>query len=801
MGGHRHDDQLSAFVGRHALDLHRTARMLTGDTDRADVLTARAVRRSARTSSGPVGLDEARAGLVQDFLRTAHRHRWGRPSFGISPDGSLGADAGEVVAGMPPRERAASVLGLVHGWAPARVGRAVGVRTRKVASQISSVSGVRDALEAVADRHDTSEQDLVETLLTDLRSPPESPVTPAGAALPVSGRLRSLRGHWRLLLLAGLVLILAGAGWALTHNDPRDPAATGRVGTAQSMPEVSLASRGWELDARGKAPTSNEGLQLLQSVTIDYGNANAPLELMGGNHGKFAKFAVLWCDLPAVDDPHLVIPALTMTFDEGPVTLPCAGRQGQPPVTRLTPTPFGLVSPQDASLTWTGDLPGRGKALLAFYYEVNGADDMLAHNAAVRQGNATEPAVPAGSVPVTKDSPSIRGWWGRTYVQKVEITHDSAVSAWAGSSAALIVTVDGQPLTDDGDLRAWNGATPADLWHQQDPMLRDGAWLVYGPDQARTFALPDTLRPGPGERRTVVVTTLVQDSDEVRWQVQVSDATPIPQHTTSIEASSGPGLDPSTQAPVPYFVGGHRFVARWDFPADGYPYDLQPPGSSVESALFMTALDTDSIMQFVQGPYGNEGSVQSEFGTAYLSFSYQLVDNFSYPRDAWGMPPPKGQEPGSLRAALQALPGQPMAPLWAFEPVPYEDFDFTDAPPLPSSWPAHEDKPLAFEGQRPPPLGHGTLKNGVVTLEGEGRPRFAVVTTQGKGRLRMLISGQPIEELEPHRGGWWSSWTEEPVTSELYLGEGVGDLDDLTIEVEGYDQGFAIELFPDGSRR
>ncbi len=80
-------------------------------------------------------------------------------------------------------------------------------------------------------------------------------------------------------------------------------------------------------------------------------------------------YAVLWCDMPprGID---LLPPSVTLTLAEHAVAMPCAGKHDDPAVQRLVPLP----PPEDrrrvrAGVERDGDLPGRGRAVLATYTE------------------------------------------------------------------------------------------------------------------------------------------------------------------------------------------------------------------------------------------------------------------------------------------------------------------------------------------------------------------------------------------------------------------------------------------------
>ena len=91
------------------------------------------------------------------------------------------------------------------------------------------------------------------------------------------------------------------------------------------------------------------------------------------------------------------------------------------------------------------------------------------------------------------------------------------------------------------------------------------------------------------------------------------------------------------------------------------------------------------------------------------------------------------------------------------------------------------------------------MEDGRITqrVEADGPLVALRLTTRGPGRLRILVDGQPAERLWMS-DGWWSSWTDAPVTTELELSPaGVPQSRlDLTVEVEGYAEGLTIEVMP-----
>src|SRR5690606_17256024 len=147
-------------------------------------------------------------------------------------------------------------------------------------------------------------------------------------------------------------------------------------------------------------------------------------------------------------------------------------------------------------------------------------------------------------------------------------SHDSTIQVWSGRTGAVAVNVDGVPATDDGDVAAvldmMSELTPGQLegtepiqadpqdyraWSTQEADLREGRWLVPVPGMVREFALPEPVRPAPGERRTVAVEVITENVGD-HAQVSLTAAAPADVETEAVAA-----LDPPR---APRLVAGHR---------------------------------------------------------------------------------------------------------------------------------------------------------------------------------------------------------------------------------------------------
>jgi hypothetical protein len=347
----------------------------------------------------------------------------------------------------------------------------------------------------------------------------------------------------RWLILVGLALAVVVLG----------PGPTVRVPTTSTPPPPDLTGRGWVLDD-GRPPVGVDGMRLTDAVEVGYREREGSLRLGAGWRTGGSRYAVLWCDLPALEDPVLRMPALTLTFEEGEVRLPCAGRHGTPPVTRLQPLP--PAGPQDRPVprhSWSGDLPRRGSATLAVYLELYGAPLRSAPLLPV-------PAGPPGSAGLDSSAPTARHGAGTVQVAMVEVEHDSRLELWAGGPGLLPLTVDGIVVTDDGDLDD-KGAD----WARQDPDLRAGAWFAGRPDARRTLSLPEELVPEPGRSRTVVLSVEGAMALPRAWSVQV-----VPGRVAD---PSGAALASTLPEGLPR-VPGLEPAGAWLVPRDGHRHEL-----------------------------------------------------------------------------------------------------------------------------------------------------------------------------------------------------------------------------------
>ncbi|PZU42848.1 MAG: hypothetical protein DI571_10675, partial [Arsenicicoccus sp.] len=146
-----------------------------------------------------------------------------------------------------------------------------------------------------------------------------------------------------------------------------------------------------------------------------------------------------------------------------------------------------------------------------------------------------------------------------------------------------------------------------------------------------------------------------------------------------------------------------------------------------------------------------------------------------------------------------ATPDHPLGTLLAYEPVPYEDFDFAAAEVPASSWLTGEE-PSSSRFPPTSPLatisGDDLDEDGTATVTLRNGQLGARIVTEGRGRIHFELDGRPVELLQ-RTDGWWSSWTDRAVTSETDLswgGTGLpGDVE-LTVTVEDYDD-ILIDVF------
>ena len=537
-GSGRPSRDLRVVARPDASSLHRSAVMLTGAVSTADELVLATLRRVGRGSHGVGAGGSAATGgsepdllaeLVRQYLRRSSRRRIdGVETVGVA------LDASEVLDSLRPRQRAAAVLVLVHGWSAERTARAVGVSMQRLPSLVPGTVGLADALQAVAYHHDAPVEDLFTAVLAE---PPggqeeanrgsQGPATnghpPGSTTVPttVRPRLRSRavrRGAAVVVVTLGSLALVARPGGP-DENSP-GPVADGSA-TASS----DLSGRGWILDPAGDPPALLEGLRLIDVATIDYADATRPLTLDTVPRKGVAMYAALWCDMPP-RSTDLVVPTLTLTLSGHTVALPCAGKHDDPALQRLIPLPppeeRGRVS---VGLGWEGDLPGRGSALVATYTE-------FGQNEPPRTPSVVPdapPHVPEGSTVMDSDRVSARIGGGELFVQRVTVVSETRLSIWSAGTGTFTIFVDGIIASDDGDTRppTAGGPAPPAVWQNQDPQLRNGSWTVHAPGQTMQFPLPEVLRPAPGEVREVTMQVHVGAGSGGRWQVQASPASPV----------------------------------------------------------------------------------------------------------------------------------------------------------------------------------------------------------------------------------------------------------------------------------
>lgn len=484
--------------------------MLTGAVDAADDLVRAALRRQERVSRPAAGRaghlppsasEQLLADLVREYLRRSTRRRVDQPE----PVGESG-EPGEVLHALRPRQRAAALLLLVEGWSAEDAAQVVGVPPSRLPSLVPRTEGLADALHALADQH---------------------PPRPEHSGGPGPDHGRRPRHRSVIPVLAGVGAVVAVA--VLVGQTPRpglqDPAV---VGPDSTSPSVDLADRGWILDAEEQPPAFLEGLRLLEVSTIDYADATAPLVIDTRPRAGHAVFAALWCDIPALD-ANLVPPTATLTLAGHTVSLPCAGKGGEPALRRLVPLP---PPPPErpgrtrSSIVWKGDLPGRGDAVLATFTEFGQNEPprppVLAPEA--------PPAAPQGAAVLDGDSVSADVDGGEVFVQRVAVSSQTHVSVWTGQTGTFTILVDGVVVSDDGDTApalAGGRSSSEQRWRAQDPELRNGTWTVHAPGQTKTFPLPERVRPRPGETREVTLQVRVHSGAEGRWQVRATSASPV----------------------------------------------------------------------------------------------------------------------------------------------------------------------------------------------------------------------------------------------------------------------------------
>lgn len=357
------------------------------------------------------------------------------------------------------------------------------------------------------------------------------------------------------LALAGGLLSLALVGSLVVAPDGEPDARP----VPPAVVDLALVERGWRLGDDGAPPVGVDGMRLTDSVELDYRQRAGQLRLGPGWRTDGTRYAVLWCDLPVIDDPAVRPPALSLTFDEGTVTVPCAGRRGSPALTSLQPLP--PAGPDDRPRPeheWTGDLPEQGTATLAVYVELYGAP--------LRAGAPEPPpAPPPGAAGVDSTDPAARHGRRTVHVTMVALQPSSRLLLWAGGPGLLQVSVDGTVVTDDGDLDPGSSD-----WTGQDPDLRNGYWRAPRTGSSRTLDLPAQVLPPTGGSRTVVVSVPGARALPRSWSV----------HVVPGEHVAPQGAARAVPPPDLPDVAGYRPEAAWEVPRDGHPHELPLPASS-----------------------------------------------------------------------------------------------------------------------------------------------------------------------------------------------------------------------------
>lgn len=773
------EQRLGALAGAHGAGLHRLAAMLTADTWAATDLTAQALAAGSTAGSGGDGAggDALRTHLVRRYLRAAGR----RPEVVV--DAAAG-DAGDALLRLRPRARAAAALRLGEGWDTARTAAALGISERRVEWLVPRVPGLDLALVGLADQHALTGPEL-QTALAD-------------RLVEVPARARgSRRGPARLAAVAVVGALLVGYAVSGQEDGPApadDPSPDASAGT-------DLTAAGWKLTEKGLPPRLAMGLVLRETATVAKGRRSTVVSLptVSGGMGV-ALFGVLWCDMPPAQDDHLQVPSGTLTVDGLEIDLPCAGRDGFPPVSQVVPLPLG----GDGVLQISGDAPGDGTSMLAVYAETDNP------SAPSPKGERTDaPPVAEGAVvlDLSRREPSMFG--GERVVEAVTVGHDSTVQVWAGRTGAVAVNVDGAPATDDGDVGAvldmMSELTPGQLegtepieadpqdyreWSTQEADLREGRWLVPVPGMVRTFALPEPVRPPPGEHRTVAVEVLTEHvGDHAR--VSLTAAAPADVDTAAVAALTAPD--------APRLVAGHRLVGQWELPSDGLARDLVMPGPGQvpDDLRLILTRELDRYAWFGWG----EGVVSRDGHTSPLWLQGDLDSALRDLPQPWHEPLPDG--PGPLSVSVPPVLGHVTASVTAYAPVPYEEFDFSAAEVPPGAWttgtppPEDDGRYMSFDGwQVQGVAGPEDLEDGRLTLRvTPGNGLAARIATEGRGRMRFLVEGNPADALWG-TDGWWSSWTDKPVTSQTDLaypgGYNRSEIE-VRVVVEDYED-FTVEL-------
>ncbi|WP_427000701.1 hypothetical protein [Ornithinimicrobium sp. Y1694] len=801
------------FLRAHGAELHRMAAMLTGRRGDADDLLRHTLTRlrTGALLAGPDAEERARAALTTDFRRRSRTERRRREDLVTGPTG----DAADRLASLSPVERAAAVLSLGHGWDAERTARTLRRRTGWVA-QLTSGPGTEqlsDALQAAGDRHARSTQEVLELFRDEVEAAPahdglaaagddesnDGGATYAATAHdttpppPDATQRPRLSARTRRAAVAGAAgAALALTAWALTRASDDDTTPD----TTTTPPTPGLVASDWHLSDDGEPPSRVGGLRLGDTIEIDYRSASEPIDLSGARSAAAftapsASWAILWCDLPAVEDPSLHLPELTLTLPEGAATIPCAGREGIPEVSRPTPFLAPVVDATEVPVSWSGDLPGRGTAVLAVYTETES-------RLVTREDPGPPPAAEPGAVVIDQDNedPGLITWDVAASVRPIEIGHDSQVQLWSAAGTPMGAIVDGVTLTDDGDLLRAVGQESGQWWRQQDPQLREGLWAPGIPGRDRTFALPDAVRPPPGETRTVMLMVTahqVSAPTQPGWQVQVTDARAVDQAALAAPVPFVPEDGSADDPTTPRYAAGYRLEGRWLIPADGYPRTIQTVGDPTELAVVALAADDEPFASAGQNIVG--GMLLTSAGATPLTYSWSVVDGLGWTTYWSPRPGSAGRLDEGAQLTLPPLVRSPEVQVLAYAPVDYRDFDFTHAPPAGDARPVTEVDDLEQSGAEV--VGTGTVDDdGVVTfpsVEGD-RLDSLRVTTQGRGRMRVLLGDQLLTDVDLQHDGWWSSWTLEHVSTDISIGPVTAtQLPDLRIVTQGWEDGFTIE--------
>lgn len=453
------------------------------------------------------------------------------------------------------------------------------------------------------------------------------------------------------VLVLALMLALALGVSLLTGPGPGEPVSDTSPPGPGPWADLTPVDRGWALAEDGAPPVGVDGMRLTDVVEIDYGERSGWLRLGAGWRTGGTRWAVLWCDLPTLDDPVVEQPVLELTFAEGAVSLPCAGRSGDPALSTLTPLP--PAGPEDRPTPdhrWRGDLPEEGSATLGVYLELYGAPP--------RSGPLLPPPpVPDGAVAL--DSTGDRVGHGRRerHVALVEIRADTRLLLWAGGPGLLQASVDGRVVTDDGDLQE----NPD--WGRQDPDLRDGYWHAGRAGTRRVLELPPDVLPPPGGSRTVVLSVTEQSALPGTWAVQLLPAEPVEVDARAVDHEVPTGLPA---------VAGLTPVAAWRVPADGHPHPLAvpalPPGDDPWTWTYVLVSDDNGSGAAATVTSQERGRAVPRVGTDALRpwvddlrETLQRQRSFTRPADEASAP---------VAVTLAPAPGQPLRDVVAFRTAP-----------------------------------------------------------------------------------------------------------------------------------